>query len=150
MADQTPQTYANHTRLDPLFHFFLLPVVAVDIGYSIYDLVHSIIQGDFHFGVAWNVVLAIAFAVAILKMRLYALKAQDRVIRLEERLRLASLANDSLRSRIPDLTEGQLIALRFASDGEVCELAGKVLAEKSKPADIKKAVKTWRADNFRI
>jgi len=150
MAEKTPQTLANHARLDPPFHFFLLPVAAVTIVNSVYQLVRSIIDGGFHFIVAWNVVLSLAFAVAVLKIRLYALKAQDRVIRLEERLRLTSLAQEPLRSRIGELSEGQLIALRFASDDEVCELAGKALADQTRPAEIKKSIKKWRGDYWRV
>ncbi len=144
MAERTPQTYANHTRFDPLFHFFLLPVAAITIGLSIYNVI-------VHFGFrsAWYVVLALAFAIVIFKTRTYALKAQDRVIRLEERLRLSGLLAEPLRSRIPDLTEGQLVALRFAPDGEVVALVETALSG-TKPADIKKAIRNWRPDYFRI
>jgi hypothetical protein len=88
--------------------------------------------------------------VAVFKIRLYALKAQDHVIRLEERLRLASLISEPLRSRIPELTEGQLIALRFASDAELPGLAERALYEKLSRADIKKLIKTWRPDYWRV
>jgi hypothetical protein len=96
------------------------------------------------------VVVAIAFAVLVVKMRLYALKAQDRVIRLEERLRLATVLPEALRQRIPELTEGQLIALRFAPDDELAGLVQKATAEKMAGSDIKKAVRNWRPDYFRI
>src|SRR5690242_19223498 len=103
MAETALQTYKNHVRLDPLFHYFLLPVAAGNVVYEIYHLIRAIINGGFHFNLAWNVVFALAFAVAALKLRLYALKAQDRVIRLEQRLRLATLADEQLRPRIGDL-----------------------------------------------
>jgi hypothetical protein len=75
---------------------------------------------------------------------------QDRVIRLEEQLRLTMLLPAPLRVRIPELTEGQLIALRFASDGEVAKLTERALSEKLSRADIKKAIQTWRPDYWRV
>jgi hypothetical protein len=150
MAEKTPQTLKTHVRLDPPFHFFLLPVAAGTLVYEIYHLIRAIVAGAFHFGLAWNVVLALAFAVAVLKFRLYALKAQDRVIRLEERLRLTALCAEPLRGRIGELTEGQLIALRFASDDQAAALAGKALSDNMRSADIKKAIKNWRGDYFRV
>jgi hypothetical protein len=83
-------------------------------------------------------------------MRLYALRVQDRVIRLEERLRLQQVLIDPLRSRVPDLTIGQLVALRFASDAELQALAGRALSEKLSKDDLKKAVTSWRPDHFRV
>ena len=145
MAEPTPQTYANHVRHDPAFHYFLLPVGALTIALAIYNVIR-------HFTLAnlWFVVLALAFAVLIVKMRLYALKAQDRVIRLEERMRLSMLCPEPLRSRIPDLTESQLIALRFACDDECPTLVERTLSANLPAADIKKAIQSWRPDYFRI
>ena len=118
MPDETPQNFSNHTRRDPLFHFFILPVFAITL---IATIVHLVRRPGLHS--AWLVVVVIAAIAAILEIRLYALKVQDRVIRLEERLRLASLLDASLRPRIPEFTEAQLIALRFASDAELPALA---------------------------
>jgi uncharacterized protein DUF6526 len=145
MAERTPQTYANHTRLDPPFHLFLLPVAAVTIGVAVYYAVRS--PG---FMSAWMVVLAFAFAVAILKIRLYSLKVQDRVIRLEERLRLSMLLSEPLRSRVSELSERQLIALRFAPDAEIPALVEKALSSRMPTVEIKKAIVNWRPDYFRI
>ena len=145
MAEKMPQNYANHVKFDPLFHFFLLPVAAITIGLAVYNLV-----GNFSFSAAWMLVLSLAFVVLIFKTRVYALKAQDRVIRLEERLRLAMLLPEQLRARIPELTESQLIALRFAPDDEVAALADKALSSKLRAADIKKSIVVWRPDYFRI
>jgi hypothetical protein len=145
MAEKRPQTFANHTRWDPLFHFVALPVFAL---LPIVATVHFIWRPSLHAGLLF--VAAVAAAIAVVKSRLSALRVQDRVIRLEERLRLASLLSEPLRSRIPDLTEGQLVALRFASDAEVPKLTERALTEKLSPADIKKAIQTWRPDYWRV
>jgi hypothetical protein len=145
MAEKKPQTFASHTRFDPLYHFFVLPVFAISV---IAAIVHFIWHPGLHSG--WLFVVFVAAAIAISKLRLYPLKVQDRVIRLEERLRLSSLLPEPMRSRIPELTEGQLIALRFASDAEVPKLAERAISEKLSPADIKKAIQNWRPDYWRI
>jgi hypothetical protein len=145
MAGKNPQTFANHSRLDPLFHFFVLPVFVIS---TIAAIVLFLMHPSVHSG--WHFLLITAATVAIFKIRLYANKLQDRVIRLEERLRLASLLQEPLRSRIPELTEDQLIGLRFASDAEVPKLTERALSEKLSRADIKKAVQTWRPDYWRV
>jgi hypothetical protein len=141
----TAQSYANHTRFDPSFHMFLLPVAALNILAAAWHLVR-------HPGLwpAWFFILALAGAAAIVKIRTYALKVQDRVIRLEERLRLSGLLDEPLRGRIGDLTEQQLIALRFASDAEIQALVEKTLSGTMLPRDIKKAIGSWRPDYFRV
>jgi hypothetical protein len=145
MADGAPQNFSNHTRHDPLFHLFILPVFAITL---IATIVHLVRRPGLHS--AWLVVFVVAAIVAIFKIRLYALKVQDRVIRLEERLRLASLLDDALRPRIAEFTESQLIALRFASDVELPALAARALNEKLSASDIKKAVQQWRPDYWRV
>ena len=147
MAD-TPQSYAHHTRWDPPFHFFVLPVFVFALVASIIHLFRHFNHHPIHS--VLMVVLACAALVAIFKIRLNALKVQDRLIRLEERLRLATILPDPLRSRIPELTESQLIALRFASDGELPGLVQKTLNEKLSKNDIKRSIQTWRPDNFRV
>ena len=152
MAEKKPQTFANHTRFDPWFHFFLLPVFGLLLILSIIHFIAHITEGGLRdqFHAVLLIVLALAFLVAVFKIRLYSLKVQDRVIRLEERLRLASLLPEPLRSRIPELTEGQLVALRFASDAELPKLVERALSEKLSPADIKKAIQSWRPDYWRV
>jgi hypothetical protein len=92
----------------------------------------------------------IALSIAIFKIRTYPLKVQDRVIRLEERLRLATLLDAAQRPRIPELTESQLIALRFASDAELPALTTRALDEKLSAQEIRKSIQHWRPDNWRI
>ena len=145
MSETKPQTYANHARLDPLYHFFLAPVFLITLIASIVHLVRHP-----HLGSAWHVVLALAFLILLFKVRTYPLKVQDRVIRLEERLRLATLLPEPLRARIDELDIRQLIALRFASDAEIPALVERTLNEKLAPKQIKQAIQNWRADNFRV
>jgi Family of unknown function (DUF6526) len=145
MPDHVPQNLSNHTRLDPLYHLFLLPVFAITLVAAI---VHLVRRPGLHS--AWMVVGMLAATVALFKIRLYALKVQDRVIRLEERLRMATILPEPLRSRISEFTEAQLVGLRFASDAELPTLAAKALSEKLSTADIKKAVQQWRPDDFRV
>ena len=144
----TPQSYSHHTRWDPLFHFFVLPVFVLASLFAI--VMHLFVHRTHPLHGILLTLFAIAVLIALFKIRLYALRVQDRVIRLEERLRLASLLPEGLRSRIPELSERQLIALRFASDGELAGLAQKTLNEKLSPGDIKKSIKNWRADNWRV
>ena len=144
MAEKA-QSVANHVRFDPLFHFFVLPVFGLTLVVAVVDLVrHPSLW------TAWTVVFLSAAVVAVFKIRLYTLRVQDRVIRVEQRLRLSALLNEPLRSRIGELTEGQLIALRFASDGELAAIVAKTLDEKLSRADVKRAVQVWRADYWRV
>jgi uncharacterized membrane protein YciS (DUF1049 family) len=146
MAHNAPQNYANHTRWDPLFHFFAIPVFMVTVIVNIWNL----IQGPFSFSAVWMVIFSIAVVVAALRIRLYALKVQDRVIRLEERVRCAALLSEPMRSRIGELTEAQCIALRFASDNELPGLVEKTLAGNLAAKEIKKSITNWRPDYFRV
>ena len=152
MAESKPQTLANHTRWDPPFHFFILPVFVLALILTLVHFFAHITESDMrdHIHAFLLILLAIAFLTWIFKTRLYALKVQDRVIRLEERLRLMQLLPEPLRSRIPELTESQLCGLRFASDAELPRLTERALNEKLSRADIKKSIQTWRADNWRV
>jgi hypothetical protein len=145
MAEKVPQSFANHTRFDPPFHFFVLPVFATTVVLAIVHLVKNP-----SLDAAWLVVFTIAATTAVLRSRVYAVKVQDRVIRLEERLRLAILLDKPLRARMTELSESQLIGLRFASDAELPALAARALAEKLSRSDIKKAVTQWRPDEWRV
>jgi hypothetical protein len=145
MAKNTPQSYANHGRFDPSFHFFLAPLGLAAIFMSV--LICTRRPG---LRSALLVVLSIGFFVLAGKARSYALKVQDRVIRLEERLRLAMLLPEPLKARIGELTEGQLIGLRFASDAELPALTQRALNENLTKKQIKMAIQNWRADYWRV
>jgi hypothetical protein len=152
MAEKKPQTFANHARYDPLFHFFLLPVFGLGLVFALIHffahLGHADFRDDFH--AFMLILLALALLTAVFKIRLYSLKVQDRVIRLEERLRLTQLLSEPLRSRIPELSVEQLCGIRFASDAEVPKLVERALNEKLTRKQIKEAIQTWRPDNWRV
>lgn len=137
------QGYSNHTKLVPPFHFFVLPVLAINLIWSIFHLWKL----RFAFDGVVTLLLALALAVGFLYARVFALSVQDRVIRLEERLRLARLLPEDLKGRIDEFSVAQLVSLRFACDEELPALARKVLAENLQNRKaIKQLVKTWRAD----
>jgi hypothetical protein len=145
MASATTQSFANHARLDPPFHFVLAPIGLAAIILSVNLLVRQ--PG---IGSILGVLLSVGLFMIAAKARSYALKAQDRVIRLEERLRLSMLLPEATRPRIVELTEPQLIALRFASDAEAPALAMRALNEGLTKKQIKASIQNWRADYFRI
>jgi len=145
MAEKVPQNLANHARLDPPFHFFVLPVFALSIAIA---LVLLAMHPGLHS--AWLLIFLLAAIVAVFKIRNYALRVQDRMIRLEERLRLAILLDKPMRARITELSESQLVALRFASDAELPALAARTLSEKLSNREIKEAISQWRPDYWRV
>lgn len=141
-----PQTYANHTRWHPPFHFFVMPVLLINF---ILSIVHFFMRPGWNEG--WGIVLSLALIVLGLLVRVNPLKAQDRIIRLEEQLRYRQLLPAELAQQTTTLTTGQLIALRFASDEELAGLVRQVGEGKlAKPAEIKRAIKNWRGDMLRI
>lgn len=145
MAEKSSQNLANHTRLDPFFHFFLLPALVALLIHSVVPLIRHPAWEQ-----VWTVLLVTALAVTAVKTRTYALKVQDRIIRLEERLRLTALLPESLRPQVAKLSESQLVALRFASDAEVSALVQRTLSENLSRADIKKSIKSWQPDDWRV
>jgi len=142
---EAPQNFSHHTRWDPVFHFFIIPVFVITL---IMAIIHLIRRPGLHS--AWLIVVVIAAILAIFKIRMYALKVQDRVIRLEERLRLATLIDPALCSQIASLTESQFVALRFACDAELPALATRAISEKLPAAEIKKSIQHWRPDYWRV
>jgi hypothetical protein len=144
MANKT-QSFANHAKFDPSFHFFVLPVLLINIivvGYLLFR--HPGMGG------AWLLVLSVTLLILAGRTRSYATHLQDRVIRLEERLRLGYILSEPLRSRIAELTDSQLVGLRFAADVELPAIAQRALDEKLSRSDIKKAIADWRPDYSRV
>jgi uncharacterized protein DUF6526 len=143
---ETPQTFASHRRFIPTFHFFALPVLLLNVFVVAYQLFR-----DPRLINVWALLVSIALALGIAWSRFMPLKAQDRIIRLEERTRLERLLPGDMRERIGELTERQLIAIRFAPDNEVPDLTRRALnGELKSPGDIKRAIRDWRADHFRV
>ena len=145
MSDSAPQGLKNHGRLDPQYHFVSTAVLMVNL----FIMLCYAWQNLTYF-TAWLVILSIAVFIPFPKIRSYPLKVQDRVIRLEERIRLQALAPQEWHAQIYKLTEDQLIGLRFASDDEVVELAKQALESNLNRKQIKERIKSWRADDFRI
>ena len=145
MSETTTQSLKNHGRIDPPFHMILFFVLVLNL---IVAIVHAV--QHFNFYSAWIVVLSLAVFILWVKVRTYPLKVQDRVIRLEERMRLQALAPAEWHTQIYRLSEDQLIGLRFAADDEVVVLAKLALEEKLTRKQIKERIKNWRADNWRI
>src|SRR3974390_3098456 len=115
------QNFENHARFFPPFHFFGAPVFIINVGGCIYRLIHA-----FSAGTVVALLVALALVVLALAARVMALTVQDRVIRLEMRLRLQQVLAEDLRGRIAEFSTNQLVALRFAGDGELPDLARKV------------------------
>lgn len=140
------QNFANHTKMVPLFHYFVFPVLVVNFVASVVRLVHGRHWVEETIGVLTAAALFLLCAYA----RIFALTVQDRVIRLEERLRYERLLPEDLKARIPEFTRDQFVSLRFASDAELPVLARKVLTDKlTERKAIKQLVQHWRADNLR-
>jgi len=144
MAERV-QTYKNHPRLLPAFHFFVLPVLLLNVLNEVRRAWRYPSEGS----VFLVLVAAALFALAVLS-RTQAVTVQDRVIRLEMRLRLQQILPPELRTRIQDLTHRQLVALRFASDAELPELVREILDGKlTTVKEIKLRVKNWQSDWLR-
>jgi hypothetical protein len=141
-----PQTFENHAKMVPLYHFVTFGLLVVNLGWA-----STLLFRNFSTGTVVGFLLALALIFVFFFARVFALGVQDRVIRLEERLRMERLFADDLKARIQDFTTEQLIALRFASDEELPALARRVLDEGiADRKTIKQAVKNWRADHQRI
>jgi Family of unknown function (DUF6526) len=144
MAEKA-QNFENHAKTVPAFHMFVLPVLFL-------NFISSIVR-VFRAPSYWTVVsllVSIALILLAVNARMFALTVQDRVIRLEMRLRMQQVLPPDLQARIPEFTLGQLVALRFASDAELPELTRKVLDEKLEDRKaIKKLIRNWQPDFLR-
>jgi hypothetical protein len=144
----TPQNLKNHHRYDPPFHFFIAPLLLLNLIVSIYLTVHD--WPRYEHTHLWWIVMSLVFFMMAGVSRSETLRAQDRIIRLEERLRLHALLPAEERAHINDLSTKQLIALRFASDDELPALFRKTLTQNLEPKAIKKSIVNWRPDYERV
>jgi hypothetical protein len=140
-----PQTYANHRRLEPLQHFFLTPVfltmvIVSFVNWFKHPTLHS----------ASFALVAVALLLLTLQVRMYALKVQDRLIRLEESRRMERVLPQELKSRIPELSVKQMVGLRFAVDAELADRVREALDQNLGGEAIKKRIQTWRPDTNRV
>jgi Family of unknown function (DUF6526) len=149
------QNFSNHTKFVPMFHFFLLPALLLNLIWAVRWFFPPQVNTMFGFQVFMghlvNLMVAIALIVMAFLARTFALGVQDRVIRLEERIRYERLLPEDLKPRIGEFTINQLVALRFACDAELPALARKVLDAKiSERKAIKQMVQNWRPDYQRV
>lgn len=140
------QSYRTHRRFHPPYHFFAAPILGLNL---VWTLVRA-----FRFPTAenaWQVLVAFALGIVCWVARSYPLRVQDRLISLEERIRLARQLPGPLGNRVSELRPGQLVALRFCSDEELAEVVQDVFDQKlTRREDIKRRIRTWRPDNFRV
>jgi Family of unknown function (DUF6526) len=141
----SPQTYANHRRFEPLQHFVLAPVLLITWIATIWQAIrhpslHSV----------WLAILGFTLLMVAMQVRVYSLKVQDRLIRLEETLRMERVLPSDLKARIPELSVKQMVGLRFASDAELAERVREALDQGLDGEAVKKRIQAWRPDTFRV
>lgn len=146
MSEKMPQTYANHPKLVPGFHYLLVGLIVVNFGLAAWELYKAP-----SIGTGRGLVVAVILFLVSWYARIFPLTAQDRVIRLEEKLRFAQLLPPELAARVDEIKRHQFVALRFASDAELPGLVRRVLAgELSSGKEIKQAIANWRPDYLRV
>ena len=143
---KTPQTYQNHVRWFPLVHFVIFPILTINLVWQAAMLFYD---------VSWDRVMGVLVALALvlltLAARIQALRAQNRIIRLEEQLRYRAVLDPEMAAKAADLPLSQIIPLRFASDGELGSIAQRVANGELKTSkEIKLAIKDWRGDHHRV
>jgi Family of unknown function (DUF6526) len=141
------QNYANHAKFVPMYHYVLFGMLFLTLIGSVVNLYHSIDDHQRLYSAALIVVLTVCMLILFFLARVFPLKAQDRAIRAEENLRYFVMTGKLLDPRLSVL---QIVALRFASDAEFVALATRAANESLAPKDIKQAIKTWRADEYRV
>jgi hypothetical protein len=145
MIMEKPQSFDNHAKVFPLFHFVAGPLLFINLIWAVVRMVRVFSGPNLQ-----GLILAIGVVALAFAARVMALTVQDRVIRLEMRVRMAQLLPPDLLPRIPEFTVSQLVALRFAGDVELPELSRKVLQEKlSDRTAIKKLIRDWQPDFVR-
>ncbi len=141
-----PLSYKTHRAYDPLYHFFVVPVLGINVLFTAYVLVRRPI-----FVNVWALIFAIALLGLAWRVRYFPLRIQDRLIRLEETLRLQRVLPEELRGKISDLSTRELIALRFCTDDELPEHVRAIYAGEYRGGEnVKSRIKTWRPDPHRI
>ena len=143
MSEQ--QTFANHRRFEPLQHFVITPILLITWIATIRLAWKAPSSQSI-----WVAVLAFILVLLAMQVRVYALKVQDRLIRLEETLRMQRLLPADLQGRIQELSSKQIVGLRFAADGELADRVREALDQKLSGEAIKKRIQTWRPDTFRV
>jgi heme/copper-type cytochrome/quinol oxidase subunit 1 len=141
------QNYANHRQTVPMFHYVLFGIIVLTLIGSVVNLFKSLDDHQRLYSASLIVAVCVALLLLFFFTRIFALKAQDRAIRAEENLRHFAMTGKLLD---PRLGTGQVVALRFASDGEFAALARRAAQEALDPDAIKRAVKEWRADTYRV
>ena len=141
------QNFANHTKLVTVFHKILFPVIFLSFIGACVNLYQSLGDHQRLYSAALLVVLSLSLLVGTFYIRIFPLQAQDRAIRAEENLRHFVMTGKLLD---PRLTVKQIVALRFAPDTELVDLARRAAEQSMKPVDIKKSIKNWKADFDRL
>jgi hypothetical protein len=147
-----PQSLKNHGRLDPPQHFVAVPILLINFIAAVWVTIRIALSHDTHrMGHhVWLTIVSLALLVAVVNIRVKDLRIQDRVIRLEEKLRYAAVLQPTDLAASTKLTVRQMIALRFASDAELPNLIQRAVAENLSSKQIKQSIIAWRADDLRV
>ncbi len=143
-----PQTFKNHARFDPPFHFFIVIVLVGNVIVTIVDAFHTFSARPVL--AIWHILVSVALLLLAFKARIYPLAAQDRVIRLEEQMRFRALLPADDLAKSDNLSVAQIVALRFVSDAELPAVVHRALTENLTPKQIKATIKDWRPDYTRV